>query len=162
MDIDALSQKVFESLVDDFRQHCIAATDNFASLCESPIEVLLGASMMVGFNFTAPSYICIGHPSSETSVLVLVPQYQWEQYRIDFCIYPRAHPSTLVFIECDGHDFHERTKEQAASDRKKDRSIQQSGIPILRFTGSEIYRDPLDCGAQVMTFLNKNIARLLK
>jgi very-short-patch-repair endonuclease len=51
----------------------------------------------------------------------------------------------LVVIECDGHDFHERTKEQAARDRKRDRAVQSAGHIMLRYTGSEIYRDPLGC-----------------
>jgi very-short-patch-repair endonuclease len=45
-------------------------------------------------------------------------------------------------VECDGHDFHERTKEQARRDRKRDRDLQALGYTVLRFTGSEIARDP--------------------
>lgn len=56
-----------------------------------------------------------------------------------------------VAVEADGHDFHERTKEQASRDRGRDRTFQLSGIPILRFTGSEIHRDAFGCGKQVET-----------
>jgi very-short-patch-repair endonuclease len=55
-------------------------------------------------------------------------------------------------IECDGHDFHERTKEQARYDRRRDREVQGFGLPILRFTGSEIYADAVACGHQVLRF----------
>lgn len=55
-------------------------------------------------------------------------------------------------IECDGHDFHERTKEQARHDRRRDREVQSFGLPILRFTGSEIYADAVGCGHQVLRF----------
>jgi very-short-patch-repair endonuclease len=48
-------------------------------------------------------------------------------------------------VELDGHDYHERTKEQAARDRKKDRDLLRSGVPVVRFTGSEVYRDPDGC-----------------
>ena len=58
-----------------------------------------------------------------------------------------------VAIECDGHDFHERTKEQARHDRRRDRAFQVAGWSILRFTGSEISADPLDCAYQVASFL---------
>lgn len=54
-----------------------------------------------------------------------------------------------LIIECDGHDFHERTKEQAARDRAKDRAALLSGQDQLRFTGSEIWRDPWECATQV-------------
>lgn len=52
-------------------------------------------------------------------------------------------------IECDGHAFHERTKEQAAKDRKRDRDLLVAGYPVMRFTGSEIYADPVQCASQV-------------
>jgi len=56
----------------------------------------------------------------------------------------------VVIVECDGHDFHERTKEQAARDRSRDRRASLSGFVVLRFTGSEIWKDPLGCAEQVM------------
>lgn len=52
-------------------------------------------------------------------------------------------------IECDGHDFHERTKEQAARDRSRDRALQAAGYTVMRFTGSELYRDPVGCVLEI-------------
>jgi hypothetical protein len=54
-----------------------------------------------------------------------------------------------IAVECDGHDFHERTKEQAKRDRKRDRDLQARGFRVLRFTGSEIFRDAMACAATV-------------
>lgn len=69
---------------------------------------------------------------------IIKGQQQIEEYRVDFLItYPFMAASGVV-VECDGHDFHERTKEQAARDRKRDRRLQQLGYVVLRFTGSEI------------------------
>lgn len=48
-------------------------------------------------------------------------------------------------IEIDGHQWHEKTKEQAAKDKMKDRVyLKNNSIPI-RFTGSEVYHDPFNC-----------------
>lgn len=47
----------------------------------------------------------------------------------------------FAVVECDGHEFHERTKEQAERDRSRDRAVQAMGWRIIRFTGSELYRD---------------------
>ena len=47
-----------------------------------------------------------------------------------------------VVIECDGHDFHEKTKEQASKDKKRDRFMQTAGYKVLRCTGSDIVKDP--------------------
>jgi hypothetical protein len=58
-----------------------------------------------------------------------------------------------VLVECDGHDFHERTKDQAARDKKRDRNLATAGWTTLRFTGSEIYADPLKCASDVVEYL---------
>lgn len=92
--------------------------------------------------------------SAEYFLLVL-PQAQIAGWRTDFLICATQNgPSgknswRKVIVECDGHDFHERTKEQAAKDRSRDRDAQMSGLHILRFTGSEIWRDPWGCAEKV-------------
>ena len=60
-----------------------------------------------------------------------------------------------LVIECDGHDFHERTKQQAARDRSRDRQAVLAGMDCFRFTGSELWRDPWDCAAQVTRWARK-------
>lgn len=59
--------------------------------------------------------------------------------RVDFAIASRE--NGRVVVECDGHDYHERTKEQAARDRSRDRALTGLGWRVLRFTGREIVRD---------------------
>jgi hypothetical protein len=56
-------------------------------------------------------------------------------------------------IEADGHAYHERTKEQAAHDRRRDRVLQEHGWMVLRFTGSEIWADTVGCALQVVRAL---------
>ncbi len=74
------------------------------------------------------------------------------QYRVDFSIVSLG--MGRLVIECDGHDFHEKTKEQAARDKRRDRFLQQSGYRVLRFTGSEIYRDAHACVQEVRDTLD--------
>lgn len=49
-------------------------------------------------------------------------------------------PHVALAVECDGHDFHEKTKEQARRDKSRDRILISHGIHTIRFTGSEIFR----------------------
>lgn len=72
---------------------------------------------------------------------------QWPvlSYIADFVLIT---PDLKMVIECDGHDFHERTKQQAAHDRKRDRAMTQEGWMVLRFTGSEIWANPFACVTQ--------------
>lgn len=65
------------------------------------------------------------------------------KYTVDFYLSYLSDLGELVqfIIECDGHDYHERTKEQAAHDKKRDRYFTENGYIVLRYTGSEIYKN---------------------
>jgi very-short-patch-repair endonuclease len=86
----------------------------------------------------------------QTLDVAIAPQTQLtiggKAYRIDFVI---ASPDLKLAIEIDGHDFHEKTKEQAANDRARERSIVREGYTLMRFTGSEIFRNPRSCVDEV-------------
>lgn len=53
------------------------------------------------------------------------PQEKIGNYRVDFLIktyfLPLSKETESFIIECDGHDFHEKTKEQAKHDKERDR-----------------------------------------
>lgn len=86
----------------------------------------------------------------------------WQQvkigrYRADFLVRFNVKKDRLVWVavECDGHDFHNITKEQAERDRARDRYFQEQGIAIFRFTGSEIWRSPVAVVLQVSDYCQK-------
>ncbi len=82
------------------------------------------------------------------SGMVLSSQVQFGRSRVDFLLESLGAPErpfTSIAIEIDGHEFHERTKEQAASDRERDIHMLEPGIPVIRFTGSQVYADPVRC-----------------
>jgi hypothetical protein len=62
-----------------------------------------------------------------------------------------------LIVECDGHDFHERTKEQASRDRARDRSAALAGLEVFRFTGSELWKDPWGCALQVFRWAERGV-----
>jgi len=92
-------------------------------------------------------------------------QVQIAGWRVDFVLhYPadagghdeNGYPILRrLIVECDGHAYHERTKEQAARDRSRDRVAQLEGLPILRFTGSEIWSDPAGCADEILEFMER-------
>jgi very-short-patch-repair endonuclease len=91
-----------------------------------------------------------------TDALLVQTQVRVLDWRVDFWIDAHADPaSKKIIVECDGHDFHERTKEQAARDRSRDRSLQSAGYHVLRFTGSEIYRDPTRCAVETLDLASR-------
>lgn len=93
----------------------------------------------------------------------ITPQAKISGYSVDFLVWFRLKNIVAgVAIECDGHAFHEKTKEQAASDKKRDRAIVTAGFPVLRFTGSEIFRDTLGCVGQVKNTLFDPLMKVSK
>lgn len=81
------------------------------------------------------------------------------RYRADIAICAKSAfgKSVSLAVECDGHEYHERTKEQAEHDRRRDREFQRMGISILRFTGSEICRDTERCMQEVMEYIEAKL-----
>lgn len=43
-----------------------------------------------------------------------------------------------MIVECDSHDFYERTKEQASKDKERDRALQSVSFLVFRFSGADI------------------------
>lgn len=94
---------------------------------ESPIEVI--------------AWFAIVHLIPVYGMYNFTAKCQWNiaGYRVDFFV---THGDKRIVIECDGHEFHEKTKEQASSDKRKDRELQKLGFIILRYSGSDIVNNP--------------------
>jgi len=94
--------------------------------------------------------------------LVATRQLPWGRYIIDIAILVKMDSEFLyVAIECDGHEFHERTKEQAARDKSRDRALAADGVIVLRFTGSEIWHNTWECSEEVFLVLGNKLERHL-
>jgi very-short-patch-repair endonuclease len=65
-----------------------------------------------------------------------------------------------LVIECDGHDFHDRTKVQASRDRARDRTLQSLGFQVFRYTGADIWRDVMACATEVLDALTTEMRRV--
>jgi very-short-patch-repair endonuclease len=94
--------------------------------------------------------------------LVIEPQFKIalsKAYRVDFMLMTQSRldrKTRKLIVECDGHDYHERTKEQARKDKSRDREMTAAGYTIMRFTGSEIHKSADDCADQVAAYLTRH------
>lgn len=151
-----------------------------ANIAQTPIENLFECSMYFHMSHVQQEWFrefwvatgdeslanLLGRPDAR-KLIIARRQFQLTDWRVDFLIYAYAdwarEPSGGVegrrklIVECDGHDFHERTKEQAAKDRARDRWAQSNGYEVFRFTGSELWRDPLGCADQVVQWANRGV-----
>lgn len=155
----------------------ISATGAAGLHCDSPIERILAMGVIAECvaSGTPCCYVEISvQPGAENSPpgwlyqndydyyrIVLIPQPTHGGKRLDFVLAQaqRSDDGTgtwhldALAIECDGHDFHERTKEQASKDRKRDRELQAAGLRVFRFTGSDIWKDPVGCAREAIASL---------
>ena len=100
---------------------------------QSPIERMMVEALLVALDEKHSDMICIQ------------TQARLGPYSADIMVFEDGGFPLLV-VECDGHDFHDRTKEQAAKDRRRDRWILETyDVTTVRFTGSEIYADAHGC-----------------
>ena len=97
------------------------------------------------------------HGSADASPTFMQPQACIASYRIDFLFTVDGAKPRLA-VECDGHEFHERTKQQAAYDRARDRDLLKLGVRTARFTGSEIHHSAERCAADVFDILRVMLA----
>lgn len=140
---------------------------------ESPIEYVMASAMCAVIQTDCPEIGFSAHKARidhkdakkhaaylaqirvESPLLgCIFPQIAIGDYRADFFIaYPHGLSAVAgIVVECDGHEFHEKTKQQAARDKARDRAIQCEGYRVFRFTGSEIWRNPIVCAQEVLQF----------
>lgn len=126
----------------------------------SPIEDRMAAAMLwlemewAGF----PQADIVGGPQDHLELwgprddlcFYLTPQCPIGKWRVDFLVwFAIGRHIGGVVVECDGHQFHEKNKEQAARDKRRDRELLAAGYPVMRFTGSEIFKDAVGCAEQL-------------
>jgi very-short-patch-repair endonuclease len=95
--------------------------------------------------------------------LYLRPQHWVEveekRYRLDFLVQPAILSADMakyqdrhfpkVAIELDGHEFHEKTREQVTAGNQRDRALQKAGWTVFHVSGSELFRRPKDVTREI-------------
>ncbi len=66
--------------------------------------------------------------------------------------------SFKLIIELYGYQFHQ-SKESFENDRKRDRLLRNRGYYILRFSGAEIHKDPVETSIELMKYLDEEMPK---
>ncbi len=135
---------------------------------ESPVEVIF----LVWWKMEAAMRALSHDPTG----LDLFPQCETKaennkSYRLDFVVRPEDVDEWLesvnrgirfpdIAVEIDGHEWHERTKEQVAYRNQRDRALQSVGWKVFHFSGSEVVRRPLECVTEVMDLASIALCRM--
>ena len=102
---------------------------DYLSLLESPVEIDF---------WTAASSL----------IDDLEPQVEVGYYRVDFAVV-----SKKIAIEIDGYEYHS-SKEQLTADAARERHLQKMGWRVIRFTGSEVYRNAHECARDAQSIIS--------
>lgn len=129
--------------------------------CKSPIEII--------FNF---AYDLMRFDGEDKYPCVeLERQYEIEangnRYIADFAIskdnsyyqeYDVENPLYLI-IECDGHEFHEKTKEQVEYRNRRDLDLQMAGYDVLHYSGSQIYNEAINVAKRTILYMHNKMGK---
>jgi hypothetical protein len=158
----------------------LAEFADLLNLCESPLEQLLLLEFAAIFDANPRGMSedrhlrgSIAFPNVDRFGVAIRQQRiistKRKSYRADFLVtvedwnWEKGEHEELIrlVIEVDGHDYHERTKEQAEYDKVRDRSMTSEGYTILRFTGREVYRDATTVASEVEEYLTQESQKFL-
>lgn len=121
--------------------------------CESPIEEYLATALRI----VNIELIGLYNPFIKIKKFSKQEKIKCEDktYRADFFIsveYKNQETINYV-IECDGHEFHQKSKEQVERDNRRTRNLQKAGYNVIRFSGTEIYCNALKCAKEVLNII---------
>lgn len=130
--------------------------------CESPIEKILCVAVDVVQFMRREEF--------DNWLFYWIPQCDVEDnnktYRVDFMLtleffsedYSNR-SSVDIVIECDGYEFHQKTKQQVKHDNEREMRIKLLGYDVLRFSGTQIYENPMKCANDIIDYAITKISR---
>lgn len=154
--LDPRVRQIFNDIMENYA----AGMLSFLEKCESPIEQL----MMLALNSEKENYtlltddgMIIIHPQAEINIGGSDGGKIKESFRVDFLVIIKIKGKFIrVIVECDGHEFHEKTREQAIRDKRRGRLLILEGYIVLNYTGSEIWSNPFKCAREVLELMFRN------
>lgn len=139
------------------------------NVLQSPIEVLFLSAILSRLKFDYDGsfdFLVSSNKDPDTQndsassrqLIHMCFQHKIGFRRVDFLFFTYSHSlqkNRKLIVECDGHDFHEKTKEQSSRDKSKDRAATLNGFDTFRFTGSEIWKNPIGCAEQIFDWIDR-------
>lgn len=117
------------------------------SECDSPIEKILLYALM-----QESDSLWLGLEYRPQQVI----KFDGKRYIADILfeqdIYYTEKPYKVV-IECDGHEFHEATKEQVEKRNNRDMDLKMQGYDVLHYSGSQIFKNPRKCAREITKYI---------
>lgn len=135
----------------------------------TPIEQIFKMAFHLYFKYFENAEIYKMYDISLKSQVEIISQNK--KYRVDFIIDKIYYMDKSkikvnkikkpIVIETDGYDSHS-SKEQLNYDIERENNLKLDGYNVIRFTGSQIYKEPYDCVMKVLKCLYDENEELFK
>lgn len=160
--LDHLPENVRWQIIGNTADYEYCLTESLVD-CESPIEQLLAVEIEIHLQ-TMFIPILIEDIFIDKQAEIIA---NWKTYRADFLITVKYWNGLKMYVvECDGHEFHQKTKEQVERDNERTRNLQASGYIVIRFSGTEIYHRSTRCARELKRIIHapaiEQIKKVLK
>ncbi len=139
-------------LVNNIRQEIIPAT--FCEYIESPIEQIFITAFELYIKLTNKEFVML---FSQKTIKVGKKKYVVDFYFEKDLYVNCFNTDKKIIIECDGHEFHQKTKQQVKRDNEREYALKMAGYEIIRFSGSQIYNEPFKCAEDTYNYIMKSI-----
>ena len=139
-------------LITNIRENIIPSI--FCEKIESPIEQIFitAFDLYIKMNKKENLFLFSQYPIKIKKKKYIADFYFEEDEYVN-----RFNTDKRIVIECDGHDFHQKTKEQVKHDNEREYDLKMAGYEVIRFSGSQIYNEPFKCAEDTYNFIMKHI-----
>jgi len=156
--LDNKSAEAIASMLDKEKDAILTCIMN----CESPIEMMLALAMKDALVKDSGRSLGADVIDIENQHEIVIGEFRC---RADFVIpvyFSKYGFGKHYVIECDGHEFHERTKEQVTKDNQRRRGLTRAGYVVINFSGSEVYKDAYGCAREIKNIIVEQTKELIK
>lgn len=165
--LEAKPREMVEEIVEWEKKMILSTLEE----CESPIEMILALAMRESYFLSGDGVDRVLNIKDGITAITIVGITNQAHiainnktnYRVDFLIpvYDnRFRHGKQFVIECDGHEFHEKTKKQVARDNKRKRDLTAAGYIILNFSGSEIFNNSHGCVHEIEEIIRNTMKKM--
>lgn len=146
-------QEYIENEVRDFKFQLLC---NVAE-CESPIEMMMSMALdkcwLRGNEFNIEIMEILKQENIKCGDNIYIADFVIVAHNTN------THDLVNFVVECDGHDFHQKTKKQVERDNMRNRNMALNGYPIIRFSGSEIYDHSYLCARETFKYIDMYMSK---
>ena len=139
-------------LVNNLKEDIVTAV--FCEEIKSPIEQIFITAFELYIKLLKKDYIFL---LSQREIRIDKKRYVADFYFESDEYVNKFDTNKKIIIECDGHDFHQKTKQQVQYDNEREYDLKMAGYEIIRFSGTQIYNNPFKCAEDAYNYIISRI-----